>query len=419
MKALDYILSYSHTQKNPKEIYPVRVYNLLKSLDYNPDKIQYVHVAGSKGKGSLAQSSFELLKAMGDKVGLFVSPHIFDVRERFVTSDGMISENQLILLIERFTPVLEKQKFHFFEVCLFLALIFFEEETCDYVVLEVGVGGRYDPTNFCTPFVSLLGHISMEHKEFLGDSLEKIAFDKAGIIKKNVPAFSVDQDRNVKEVFLREGNVHFYSDICSIENLTIFENYASNFSLKIQGQLIYNINLTRIGQAHIKNFCLAVAGIMSKFPLISYDIIREVAEKKIPYRMDLIHPDIIIDTAHNDTSFQNLMETLDSWMHWKDITLYLTILEEKDIQKIASILKKYKNIVRRIKVFDFDATSSSRKSCGLALLALLKDDFTLEYIPDLRTHQIKKAPLERLVFAGSFYSVSIIRDLLKDQNLCN
>ena len=75
--------------------------------------------------------------------------------------------------------------------------------------------------------------------------------------------------------------------------------------------------------------------------------------------------------------------------------------------------------MRRIKVFDFDATSSSRKSCGLALLALLKDDFTLEYIPDLRTHQIKKAPLERLVFAGSFYSVSIIRDLLKDQNLCN
>ena len=73
---------------------------------------------------------------------------------------------------------------------------------------------------------------------------------------------------------------------------------------------------------------------MSKFPLISYDIIREVAEKKIPYRMDLIHPDIIIDTAHNDTSFQNLMETLDSWMHWKDITLYLTILEEKDFKKI-------------------------------------------------------------------------------------
>ncbi|MGL5956831.1 MAG: hypothetical protein ACRC0X_09610, partial [Brevinema sp.] len=133
MNLLEKILSFSTVKQIPKEQYPYRVYYLLRELGFDPDCVKYIHITGSKGKGSLAYNTFHILKAQGYRVGLFSSPHIFDVRERFVTEQGMISEADLQNLIICYQDFLKQKELHFFENCLFFALIYFLGQQCEYV----------------------------------------------------------------------------------------------------------------------------------------------------------------------------------------------------------------------------------------------------------------------------------------------
>ncbi len=399
MNLLEQLISYHTTKRIPKEEYPTRVYKLLKEQGFDPDSIKYVHITGSKGKGSLAFNTFSLLKAKGHKVGLFTSPHIFDVRERFITNDGMISESQLENLIQQYLPLLQSKELHFFEICLFLAIVYFLD--CEYVVLEVGVGGRYDPTNFCKPIVSLLGHISVEHRDFLGDTIEKIAYDKAGIIKDGIPAFSVDQDDIVKNIF-GEG-VRYYSDIIKIDNYRL-ENNKQIFDLRTLDKEIPNISLNRIGKAHVINFALSVASMMSVLDDFDNQWIYTVAEQKFPYRVDMINENTIVDTAHNGASFENLLRALEE-ISWGDVVLYVTILQGKEIKDIANVLTKYRHLINKIEFFEFD-TKGNRKTDVRALYELVKNDVKSVYRDDIS--DIALDPNTKKVFAGSFYSVPSI-----------
>jgi len=413
----DLIMKFAKNVRVPKAEYPKRVYNLLKELGYDPDIIKYIHITGSKGKGSLAKTCFQLLKNTNYKIGLFTSPHIFDIQERFVTNEGEIKYKQLYLLINRFLYIFEKSEFHFFEICLFLGIIYFIEQKCTIIILEVGVGGRFDPTNFCKPMVSLLGNISIEHKDFLGDTIEKIAFDKAGIIKKDIPAFSVNQEEIVKIIFQQEGKVLFYNDIIEYENRRILEDYSVEFDLIIYLQkkiILPNIILNRIGEANIRNFSLACVAILNIFPDLSCNMIYEAAKEKISYRMELYESNILIDTAHNGISFDNLMNTIDYWLKWNKITLYITLLEGKEIGDIIKVLNEYHCLIDKIYTFDFECPSI-RRSQGYRLYEYLKNDFVVEYIDNLEKIKFENNKDDRYIFVGSFYSIPIVTNLLKPQ----
>ena len=410
------LMSYASTKRFPKDTYPTRIYNLLKEQGYNPDLLKYIHITGSKGKGSLACSSFELLKRAGFKTGLFISPHIFDIRERFITDQGMISEEALLNLMKKFNELFKNNDLHFFEICLFLALVYFLDQGCEYVVLEVGVGGRFDPTNFCCPEVSLLGHISIEHKDFLGNTIEEIAYDKAGIIKKDIVALSVNQTPVVKKILKSQGKVYFIDDIVAITNIIYKDQGTSQFDLKItihnRDIIIKNIILNRIGEAHIVNFVLAVAGIYYCIPEFSEGIVHYISQQKIPYRMDLVRGDVIIDTSHNGVSFDNLMISL-SRMNWKNIVLYITILQGKELADIAEVLKNYKYLFLKVVFFDFES-NIVKISNGKELHDLLKNDIQSEYVENIKDIILEEN--NKKVFSGSFYSVPLIIDLLNDQN---
>ena len=410
------LMSHASTKRFPKEVYPTRIYNLLKEQGYNSDSLKYIHITGSKGKGSLAFTSFELLKKSGIKTGLFISPHIFDIRERFITEQGMISEEELLNLMNKFTELFQNNDLHFFEICLFLALVYFIDTKCEYAVLEVGVGGRFDPTNFCRPEVSLLGHISIEHKDFLGNTIEEIAYDKAGIIKKDIMALSVNQNPVVKKILEGQGLVYFIDDIITINNLTYSNQGKSKFDLIITTNnsqiVIADIILNRIGEANIMNFVLAVAGVYHCLPNLSDKIIYDVAQQKIPYRMDLVREDVLIDTSHNGQSFDNLMKSLDR-MEWRDIVFYVTILEGKELDDIVEVLKNYKHLFAKIICFDFES-DTQKMSNGLGLYNLLKDDITSEYVANMTEIILEKT--SKKVFAGSFYSIPLIMDLINHQN---
>ncbi|MGL5956716.1 MAG: Mur ligase family protein [Brevinema sp.] len=409
MNLLEKILSFSTVKQIPKEKYPYRVYNLLKELGFDPDRLKYIHITGSKGKGSLAYNTFHILKAQGYRVALFSSPHIFDVRERFVTEQGMISEADLQNLIICYQDFLKQKELHFFENCLFFALIYFLGQQCEYVVLEVGVGGRFDPTNFCRPLISLLGHISLEHRDLLGDTIEEIAFDKVGIIKKGIPALSVMQEKSVVAIINHQAL--FYDDIITIHNY-IQEDGIQSFDLELFHKImIPNIKLTRIGKAHLINFCLAVAGIFYILPDSPFQSIYRTALLPYPYRMDRVRDDLIIDTAHNGVSFENLLQGLKE-LSWDHIVLYLTILQGKEIQDISQVLIKYKTLIKRIEFFEFE-THISRNSAVKPLYDLTKGEIESSYWEDIR--MIQWDSVSKKVFAGSFYSVPVIKQIIPDR----
>nr|MDA3786464.1 Mur ligase family protein [Deltaproteobacteria bacterium] len=157
----------------------------------NPqDTLSCVHVAGTNGKGSVAMNLLTLLQGGGYKVGLYTSPHLSSVRERFRINDDYISEEEFAAIATQIAAVLGDQQITYFEFATALAFLWFSRQQVDLVILEVGLGGRLDATNIVRPLVSVITNVSMDHEAYLGTTLAQVAFEKAGIIKKGVPVVS-------------------------------------------------------------------------------------------------------------------------------------------------------------------------------------------------------------------------------------
>ncbi|MGL4563125.1 MAG: Mur ligase family protein [Brevinema sp.] len=402
---LDLIMQISSIERVDASIYPTRTYELLKQVSMDPDLFKYIHITGSKGKGSIARTSFDLLKQSGIKTGLFTSPHIFDVTERIHTNDGNISEDELLTIFYIYRDFLEKQKLHFFEIMLFFAIVYFTKKNCEIVVLEVGVGGRFDPTNFCKDKIALIGQVSSEHLHFLGGSLAQIAYNKAGIIKKGSPAFSLPQENMVQKIFNQEGKIDFLSDDL-IKDLRI-DDHGFSFFIFYYSNQSYPIYLKRIGKAHRLNFILALVGVLEIFPFISLDTIQSVANQSIKYRIDLIRPTVLVDTAHNGMSFFYLFDAIKNYLKWNNIVLFVTLLEGKEIQDVVDQINVNRSLIKRLIVFDFD---HKRPSDGKTLYQLLINKFPIEYLQDITSYPINMN--EKNVFTGSFYSIPFINELL-------
>ncbi|MGL4388921.1 MAG: Mur ligase family protein [Brevinema sp.] len=400
-------MKISSINRVDEDIYPARVYRLLKEQGFDPDSLKYIHVTGSKGKGTIARTCLQLLCSCKKKVGLFTSPHIFNIIERIETQDGLISEIVLTNLFIGYQNFLKKHDLHFFEIILFLSIIYFIEQQCEYVILEVGVGGRFDPTNFCQPELVLISQISLEHREFLGGSLEQIASNKAGVIKKNTLVFSLPQEEIVKNILKTEA----YLTNAQLIFLTLEE--FSNVSINDQGYSVFEIDgcsitLLRFGYSHLMNFLLALKGISSLINLPCL-LIQNVASEVIPYRIDRVHPNILIDTSHNGTSFFYLFDTLRSYLKWEQIVLFVTLLEGKEINDVVDQIKQNKDLIKKIVVFDFN---HKRKSNGRTVYQLLKEDFEIEHTDYLPNYSFNWS--EKNIFTGSFYSVAMVKGIVND-----
>ncbi len=162
----------------------------LDRVDSPEKKIKVVHVAGTNGKGSVSATLTAILLRSGYRVGLYTSPHLSDVRERFRIGDRCISRDEFCLLATRIRTILEPEKITYFEFCTALALLWFAESELDLAVLETGLGGRLDATNVITPVLSIITSISMDHEAYLGTTLTAVAGEKAGIIKEQIPVIS-------------------------------------------------------------------------------------------------------------------------------------------------------------------------------------------------------------------------------------
>ncbi len=302
----------------------------LAALAGNPqEKLRFIHVAGTNGKGSTCAVLENIYRAAGLRIGLFTSPHLVSFRERIQINRQLISENEVVRLVEELQPLFKQfpENHHptFFEVVTVMALKFFAEQKCDLVIWETGLGGRLDATNIITPLASVITNIAFDHQQWLGDTLEKIAFEKAGMIKNGIPIVTAVENAEAFAVIEK---------IAREKNAPLTRVQGSGF--KVQSSLS--------GEHQKRNAALSVATVevlQKQMPVSQKQI--EIGLKNVnwPGRLQLIERSgqkILLDGARNVAGANALRGAIEKNFGSMKRTLVLGILQDKDWQHICEIL---------------------------------------------------------------------------------
>lgn len=323
-----------------------RINALLERIDHPEKELKIIHVAGTNGKGSTSAMLSAILKENGYSVGLFISPYLESFNERIQYNGNPIVKAELAKLVSEIKPIVkevastEVGQPTQFEVVTAMGLLYFKRINVDFVVLEVGLGGRYDATNIVNPIVSIITSIGLDHQAILGDTLEEIAMEKAGIIKKGVPVIVGKVDKAPLDVIKTKAkllNAEFYG-------------LGDRFSLKIkeyslEGQTIsyrynetandYNILLLGEHQARNASLALTTAKVLKN---IGYKIEQTktyagLAKARWPGRLEIVkkEPLIILDGAHNAEATSEIAKTIKA-LYNDPIILVLGILSGKNYQ---------------------------------------------------------------------------------------
>ncbi len=344
-----------------------RVKLLMKNLKIPYSQFKAVHIAGTKGKGSVAAFSSYILASSGYRVGVFTSPHFFDFRERIKilekkgkVREKMISKKELRNFLEKFYFQLEslrettRGKLTFFEVCTAIAFQYFYEKEVDFAVLETGLGGRLDATNIVHPSLSILTHIGYDHTDKLGKTLKEIAYEKAGIIKENTPVISAPQRRCVRGVIRKKakeekaklyilGEDFYFKNVRVKKDSTLFDFSFKEFSAD-------NLRISMKGLHQVENASLALAGVYilkEKGEIKALSLKKALREAHIEGRFEILkeNPLIIADVAHNLSSFFVLKETLSLYFPHRKIIFIFSASQDKPVEKMLRVIRFEKIIL--------------------------------------------------------------------------
>ena len=331
--------------------------NTIAILDYldNPqDNFKSIHIAGTNGKGSVSHSLASVFQEAGYKTGLYTSPHLRDFRERIRINGAMIPENNVIDFIERHKSKLEKLELSFFEMTVAMAFDYFREEKVDIAIIEVGMGGRLDSTNIIRPELSVITNISLDHVKFLGNSEDKIAVEKAGIIKPYTPIVIGETQEKSKNVFIEKAKESdspiFFADTiinCNKKDATIEYNIYE--VLKNNEQYISEIQFPLLGNYQKKNLATIICAldiIKEKFDISQQHIIdglsKVIHNTGLMGRWQVIgkEPLIVADTGHNVAGINEIMQQLEE-TKFSTLHFVLSVVNDKDIDGILELLPKY------------------------------------------------------------------------------
>ena len=299
----------------------------------NPEKnLKFIHVAGTNGKGSTSHLLASVLQEAGYKVGLYTSPHLKDFRERIKINGIEISEGFVCEFIAKHKNFLKTNDFSFFEMTVGLAFDYFKKEKIDIAIIEVGMGGRLDATNIINPLISVITNIGKDHVQFLGNSLEAIATEKAGIIKLNIPVIIGEYNSETKPVFLAKANetkseIYFASDLIS-ENFPsdlIGAYQISNKKTALQTLRILNSQ---------KEFEVSEAAIKTGF-------LNVVKNTGLQGRWQQLNsaPKVICDTAHNKHGLEIVLNQLKT-EEFDSLHFVFGVVNDKDLDEILPLFPK-------------------------------------------------------------------------------
>ena len=325
---------------------------LCEHLNNPHQKFKSIHIAGTNGKGSVSHMLAAILQTAGYKTGLYTSPHLKDFRERIKVNGDEINEKFIIDFTEKIKPLIEEIEPSFFEITVAMAFDYFAEQKVDIAVIEVGLGGRFDSTNIITPELSVITNIGWDHMNILGDSLEKIAFEKAGIIKTNVPVVIGEMIPETKPVFeniASEKNAPFHlaTEERNVEGWK-WEKHELIVEIAEKGKTDhkkYHLDLPGIYQS--KNL-LTVLEACSVLKELKYNIdeneIRQGLQKTkkltgLHGRWEIIHenPTIVLDVGHNEDGIKQIIQQIELTTH-HDLHIIIGMVKDKEIDTVLSLL---------------------------------------------------------------------------------
>ena len=353
-QALDYLYSFvDYSLKHSSELAKAefnldRMFALMELLGDPQAKYPIIHVAGTKGKGSGSALCASALQVAGYKVGLYTSPHLLDYCERIQVNGEPISHEFMIELVEEIKPFVAKvPKLTTFEITTALGFLAFAKQGCTAAVIEVGLGGRLDATNVVMPKVSVITSLSYDHMAVLGDTLAKIAGEKAGIIKQGVPVVSSPQKDEALEVLERVAKIK-NSSLTLIGKDVKFEGLESSLdgqSLRLTDNLgpsTFDVRLPLLGSHQLENAATAYAALRaSGIPITDEAIQKGFSQVQWRARFEVARrePPVIFDSAHNQDSFAKLCETLETYFPGRRVYLIFGASEDKNIPGMFAEMK--------------------------------------------------------------------------------
>ena len=354
-QALAYLLSKTDYEKQEQPRYNVTTFNLDRMKAFltllgNPHtKTATVHIAGSKGKGSTATMLGKMLEANGFKVGLYTSPHLIHLHERIRVNSTMVSDSEMLRLLNRAHAAIEKLSEKdpptFFEIMTALAFIHFSDKKADIAIIETGMGGRLDSTNVITPEVIGITSLSIDHQQQLGTTIDSIAREKAGVFKKGVPVLTVQQDPSAMQILKSEALAS--ESPLSITGDDIDFSYRFETSredgphtricLTTETSKFEHLRVPLHGRHQAVNCGLALA-MLDKLKSSGYDIDTEKAtqglnEVSLMGRMEMIYEDprVMIDGAHNAASVRALIHAIGQNIPYDSMVIVFGCNSDKDV----------------------------------------------------------------------------------------
>jgi len=314
-------------------------------------KFRSIHIAGTNGKGSVAHILASVLQSAGYKTGLYTSPHLRSFRERIRINGREISKEDVTLFVQENMRFFEKLKPSFFEMTVAMAFDHFAKENTDIAVVETGLGGRLDSTNIITPLVSVITNISYDHTEFLGDTLEKIAWEKANIIKEEIPVIIGETQPEIKHVFEdmakeKDAQIYFADKIYSAEK-NIKDNFIDYSIYKNEKKYLENLETDLIGSYQEKNIITAISAIevmtQNDLSITKKNIcdgvgnVRESTGFSGRWQMLDKNPLTICDVGHNEEGIKSIVDQIKS-TSFKKLHFVFGMVNDKDIKKILKHL---------------------------------------------------------------------------------
>jgi dihydrofolate synthase/folylpolyglutamate synthase len=330
-----------------------RIEDLCKHFGDPQKKIRSVHIAGTNGKGSSSHLIASVLQSAGYKTGLYTSPHLKDFTERIRINGIEISKEEITGFVNQHLDYFKSYKASFFEITTLMAFYFFAKEKVDIAIIETGLGGRLDSTNVILPEVTLITNISFDHTQYLGDTLEKIAFEKAGIIKAGIPLVIGERQTETMPVFektAREKNapILYAEAFCVLNNVVFAEGKMKADVVMGDGYLLKGLECELGGFYQEKN---------SKGVLTVLDILKKnwrITEKDIRFGFSNVmkltglkgrwyflqhNPSVLCDTAHNEEGIKYITQQLKT-LSYENLYVVLGMVKDKEVEKILSLLPK-------------------------------------------------------------------------------
>ena len=402
---------------------------MLEKLDHPERKVKFVHIGGTNGKGSTVTYVRSILEKAGYETGTFTSPYIEQFNERISLNGSPISDEEIILLANVIYPLsveLESTELggpSEFEIITAMAIYYFAEvHPVDVAVFEVGLGGRFDSTNVIQPLLSIITNIGLDHTQFLGNTHKEIAFEKAGIIKRDTSIISAVKQPEAQEVIVNKANemqapLYFLNKEFNIVDHVSIES-GEQFSLQFNDVTLQDLTISMFGQHQTENAALAVMAAILLAKDHSYLIeehhIREgLQDAHWPGRFEFVshNPILILDGAHNEEGVTALTAELAKRYHDKKIKIIFTALADKKLDEMIHLLDQVADEITFVS-FDYPRATSVQALFDLSGSANKKMHEDWQQLLTTEYKSVKED--EILVVTGSLYFISQVKHFLHE-----